>query len=92
MDLKIVEVLGAVFTSSLQSSGSYKIVTNMPAIKSVHGWENNNFPKLNLISLYFPGLLFLHCQLFLLIFSIFLAVRSRNQCPSSASSSQALKC
>lgn len=37
MDLKIVEVLGAVFTSSLQSSGSYKIVTNMPAIKSVHG-------------------------------------------------------
>lgn len=85
VDLQIIKALGAVFSTSFVADIDYKgqahvRLTNKPAIKSVHGSENNNFPKLNLISLYFPGLYFFffffqNCQFLLLIFSFFLAVK-----------------
>lgn len=64
----------------------------MPAIESVHGSESNNFPKLNLISLYFSGLLF---SLPIFYFNIFFSLGSQalESVPTlSASFSQALKC
>lgn len=102
VDLQIIKALGAVFSTSFVADIDYKgqahvRLTNKPAIKSVHGSENNNFPKLNLISLYFPGLYFLffffpELPIFTLNIFLFLGSQTLESVPTlSASFSQAFK-